>query len=285
MSGRTPSAPAHSLGKRLTRFSLVDFVLGVVAVFGLIALAGPTIVAIIGAFGRDRYSTFPPSEWTLHWFATIDPVYWQVAGTSLTLATLTTVGSIVLGVPAALALARWRGRGRAAIGTLVRSPLQIPYVVFGVAALQFYLVLDRTLGIEILGTMTGLVLAHVVIATPYMIGAVVPTATGLKENVELAAYGLGASRTRTFFTITIPGLKNAIVAGALFSFLISFDDVPVSLFLMGAGTQTLPVKLYFDTQFSLSPSLYAVAAVITVFTTAAVAILMRVVGLKRLSGR
>ncbi len=282
------TTPRESVMKQLmaraSRVSLVGIVMGAVAGLALLVLVGPTIVAIVAAFGKDRYSAFPPSGWTLEWFTTIDPSYLDAAGTSLTLAAITTVGSIVLGVPAGLALARWRGRGQAAMSTLVRSPMQIPYVVFGVASLQFFLLFGRLTGVQVLGTLWGLVLAHIVIATPYMIGAIVPTAMGLKENVELAAYGLGAGRIRTFFTVTIPGLKDAIVAGALFSFLISFDDVPVSLFLIGAGTQTLPVKLYFDTQFSLSPTLYAVAAVITVLTTLAVVLLMRIVGIKRLAG-
>lgn len=280
--GAATSAPA--VRSRRRRVAWTDVLVRLVATIAVLFLVLPTVFALVSAFGVDRFPTFPPKGLTVAWFGEIDNSFLRAARTSLVLAAATTVLSTVLGVPAGIALARWQGRGASLVSAIARSPMQIPYVVIGVASLQFYVLIAKHLDVALIGTIVGLALVHAVIATPYMIGAVSAAAVGLSRDLELAAHGLGASRVRTFFSVTLPALRNAIVAGGVFSFLISFDDVPVTLFLVGSGQQTLPVKLFFGAEFSLTPQLFAVAAVLTAVTTIVVVTLSRALGLKRIAG-
>jgi putative spermidine/putrescine transport system permease protein len=282
--GTAPAAPPSRIRRRTANLSVADIGLWGIAGIAVIFLLLPIFFALISAFGVNRFPTFPPDGLTLKWFTTIDSSYVAAAKTSLTLGLVTAAISTLLGVPAGIALARWHGRGAAFVSALVRSPMQLPYIVIGVASLQFYILVARELDITLLGTIGGIALVHAVIATPYMVGAVAPAATGLSRDLELAAYGLGASRIRTFFTVTLPALRSAIFAGAVFSFLISFDDIPVTLFLVGSERQTLPVKLFFGAEFSFTPQLFAVAATVTVITSVVLLALTRVLGLKRISG-
>jgi putative spermidine/putrescine transport system permease protein len=267
-----------------TRRSWVDGAVATVGLLGAGFLLLPTVFAVLSAFGSDRFPTFPPRGWTLHWFGEIDSTFIAAAQNSLLLGAITTVLSLVLGVPAALALARWEGRGASLVTAFARSPLQVPYVVIGVASLQFYLLVAKHTGMSLAGTIIGVALAHTVIAVPYVIGAVTASAAGLSRDLELAAYGLGAGRLRTFLSVTLPALRSAIIAGSVFAFLISFDDVPVTLFLVGADQQTLPVKMFFTAEFSLTPQLFAISAIVTAATTVALLALNRIFRLNRVVG-
>jgi putative spermidine/putrescine transport system permease protein len=277
--GRTSSP---KLVKRKT--SLIDIFLRVVATFAVVFLILPTAFAFLSAFGADRFPTFPPSDWTLGWFSRIDQGFGLAAQRSLLLAVITTGICLVLGVPAGIALARWGSRGSVLAMTFSRAPLQVPYVVIGVATLQFYVLFARLSGINLVGSLPGLAIAHAVIAVPYMVGAVAAAAENLSRDLESAAHGLGASRVRAFFLVTLPALRNAIVAGSVFTLLISFDDVPVTLFLVGSGPQTLPVKMFFTAEFSLTPELFAVSALVTVATTLSLLLLNRIFGLNKVVG-
>jgi putative spermidine/putrescine transport system permease protein len=239
----------------------------------------PTVVVAAVAVGDQSFVKFPPEGFTLRWFQTIDDRYWQAARVSVVLAAVTTAGAIVLGVPAALALVRGRFRSRPALEGLLRLPLQVPYVVVGVAFLQYYSWINRGTSIDLWGTFPGLVVAHVAIVIPFMIAAVSASLSGLNRDVDLAAYGLGANPGFTLFRITLPSIAPAIVAGSIFSFLVSFDNVPVSLFLIGGSQKTLPIEMFFDAEIANQPSLYAVGTVIALGSAAVVLIVQRLVGL------
>jgi putative spermidine/putrescine transport system permease protein len=285
VEGTTPtSTPTPEVRGRRTWPSPTDLVIRGVAVVAVVFLLLPTIFAFLSAFGTDRFPTFPPSGWTLDWFFLIDRSFFEAARQSLLLGVITAVVCLILGVPAGIAVARWGGRGATVAATFARSPLQVPYVVIGVATLQFYVTITRLTGLPLVGTPIGVAFAHAVIAVPYMVGAVAPAAAGLSRDLESAARGLGAGGIRTFGLITLPALRSAIVAGSVFSFLISFDDVPVTLFLVGSGDQTLPVKMFFTAEFSLTPQLFAVSALITVATTAVLLIVNRMFGLNKTVG-
>jgi putative spermidine/putrescine transport system permease protein len=271
-------------GRQHKRPSPTDLVIRGIAFVAVAFLLLPTVFALLSAFGTDRFPTFPPSGWTLDWFGLIDRSFLDAARQSLLLGVITTVVCLVLGVPAGIAVARWGGRGASFAATFARSPLQVPYVVIGVATLQFYVLITRLTGLPLIGTPVGVALAHAVIAVPYMVGAVAPAAAGLSRDLESAAQGLGAGALRTFGLVTLPALRGAIVAGSIFSFLISFDDVPVTLFLVGSGQQTLPVKMFFTAEFSLTPQLFAVSALVTIATTVVLLIVNRVFGLNKAVG-
>jgi len=277
VNGRAPRA------RRSTKLSFSDIAIRVVAGIGIVFLLLPTVISIIVSFGPGQFPVFPPQGWTLKWFTSIDPGYGDAALTSVILAAWTAAISITVGVPASFGLARW-GRGANVLQTLARAPMQVPYVVIGVMMLQFFVLITKTTGVPFVGTMQGLVIAHCVVAVPYVIGAVYPTACLLNTSLDDAAYGLGASRLYTFFRVVLPSLKGSIVAGTVFAFLVSFDDVPITLFLVGSNVQTLPVKLFADTEFSFTPELFAVSTLATVVTCVLVLILTKRVGTQRMSG-
>src|SRR4030095_10199873 len=148
-------------------------------------------------------------------------------------------------------------------------------VVIGVALLQFYALL------HVNGTLLGLALAHMVITVPYVVRAVTASLQGVDAEIENAARVLGASGPVAFFTITLPLARPGIVAGALFSFIVSFDNVPVSIFLLGASHMTLPVKIFTAIEYGGDPSIAAISTLLILLTGLGLAVAERWIGFHR----
>jgi putative spermidine/putrescine transport system permease protein len=205
----------------------------------LLFLSVPIIVAIGVAFGQDKIARFPPTGFSLRWFSAAfsDPTFVAALINSLQLAAFTTVLSILIGLPGAIALVRRRFPAQAALEAFLLSPLSLPGVLFGISMLFF-------LGATRFGlNWWGLLVAHVVIAVPYVLRAVLAVYRGLDRGLEEAALVLGADPWQTFWHVTLPLLRPGLAAGGLFAFLISFDNVPVSIFLTTARNNTLPVTI------------------------------------------
>jgi len=165
--------------------------------------------------------------------------------------------------------------GGALVSALLNAPLVFPGVVVGVALLQFYALMRMN------GTLVGLALAHMVITVPYVIRAVMASLQGIDPEIESAARVLGASGPAAFFTVTLPVIQPGVAAGALFSFIVSFDNVPVSIFLLGAGQMTLPVKIFTAIEYGVDPSIAAVSTMLIVLTGLGLAAAERWVGFHR----
>ena len=205
----------------------------------LLFLSMPILVAVGVAFGQDRIARFPPTGFSLRWFgaAVSDATFVGALINSLQLAALTTVLSILIGLPAAVALVRRRFPAQAALEAFLLSPLSLPGALFGISMLVF-------LGATSFGlNWWGLLVAHVVISVPYVLRATLAVYRGMDRGLEETALVLGASPWQTFRHITLPMLRPGLAAGGLFSFLISFDNVPVSIFLTTARNNTLPVTI------------------------------------------
>ena len=232
----------------------------VVLVFGFLLL--PVVVVMLASLSSTSYLTVPPRGVTLRWFGAVlrDPEYLQAIGFSLLLAGVATVGSLVAGVTASYALIRHRVPGGALISAWLNAPLIFPGVVVGVALLQFFAM------VRLNGTFVGLGLAHMVITVPYVVRAVMASLQGIDAEIENAARVLGASGPVAFFTVTLPLVRPGIAAGALFSFIVSFDNVPVSIFLLGAGQMTLPVKIFTAIEYGVDPSVAAVSTLLIIVT-------------------
>ncbi len=179
------------------------------------------------------------------------------------------------GVAASFALTRRRVRGPGAIAAVLNAPLVFPGVVVGVALLQFYAL------VHVNGTLIGLAVAHMVITVPYVVRAVTASLYGLDPEIEHAARVLGASGPVAFFTVTLPLIRPGVAAGALFSFIVSFDNVPVSIFLLGAGQMTLPVKIFTAIEYGVDPSIAAVSTMLIVATGLGLAAAERWIGFHR----
>lgn len=259
--------PAHSLG------------LWIVSLLAMAFLVAPTVFVIIVAFDPARFVSFPPHGFTTDWFGRIGSDFWAAFELSLELGAVSTAISLVLGTTAALALVRGRFAGRVFASAFARAPLQVPYLVIGIAFLQFYRLISDHGGPDLQGSFVGLVIAHTVVTVPFALSAAVTGLQQFPSNLEAAAHGLGMGRVRTFFAITLPTIRASLLAGAFFAFLISFDNVPVSLYLAGTQ-QPLPILMFQTANTAPSPALYAISTIVIVMSVLAVVVLNRFIGLR-----
>jgi len=251
-------------------------------------LLAPLVVIVAAAFGeksRGGGFAFPPPSFTLRWFAEIPGNYLHALGASVALASATVVICVLLGVPAALGLARSRWRGKAAIAALFRAPVQIPAVVTGVAFLQFYYVLGDAVGWYGAGSWIGLLIAHVFIGLPYVVGSVFAVVQRFNVRLEEAALILGASPWSTLRRVTLPVIAPGVYSGATYAFLVSFSDLPVALFLSSADVQTFPVLLFQALDYEFDPALLAVATIIIAASFAGLMLFQKWIGINALLRR
>ncbi len=263
---------AMGRGERVGRMILTGFV-AIAIVYFLLPLA-----VIVGtSFTTTAYLRFPPEGFTLAWYAKFlgDSSYLQSIGLSAVLAGSATVTAAVLGVPVALVLARGEVPAARVIAALFLSPLILPPIVIGVALLQFASVTG------IARTFAALYVGHVVLIIPYVVRTTLASLARFDAALEEAAQDLGASRTATFFLVTLPLIKPGIVAGALFAFIISWINVEISLFNTTASLMPIPVKLFNYIQYNVDPMIAAVSATTIYVAVIAVVLLDRIVGIER----
>jgi putative spermidine/putrescine transport system permease protein len=226
----------------------------------VVFLLAPIIVVIATAFTTTAYPVFPPRGFTLRWFAKFlaSVEFVEAVRLSALLATASTIVAAILGTLSGLALARFRVPGKSTISALLLSPILFPTIVLGLALLIF----DKRIGID--GTFGGLVAAHAVLTTPFVIRLVMASLAQFDPAVEEAARNVGAGWWRTFFFITLPLIRPGILAGAVFAFILSFDELVVTLFLSGPGLQTLPIRIYTYVEYSSDPTISAISTVLIV---------------------
>lgn len=226
--------------------------------FVVVFLYAPIAILLIFSFNNSELPSFPLSGFTLHWYHQFltNPDLRGALETSAIIAALSSVGAVVLGVLASIALTRRRFTGKAAVSALLLSPLVIPYVVFGISLLLLF----HTLGIP--RSILTVVIGHIVISLPYTILVLVPRLEQIDVSLEEAAFDLGASRLRTFRSITLPLILPAVVSAFLIAFTTSFDEYAVASFVVGTRA-TFPIFLYSALRFpSQLPQVIAVAVVV-----------------------
>lgn len=248
-------------------------------------LLSPLVVVIGASFnagGEYAPIRFPPESFGLEQYFNIPQRRFESIGLSLGLASLAALLACLVGVPAALGLVRSNIPGKTLVAAVFRAPLQIPSIVTGIAFLQLYYIVGDATGIYWNGTFAGLLLGHAFVATPYVVGAVTAILQRFDTRLEEAALSLGASRWRTFRRVTLPTIMPGVYAGALYAFMVSFGDVPVSIFLTAPGTLTYPVELFFDLENDFSPTILASASLVIVFCLAMLLVMQKLVGLETL---
>jgi putative spermidine/putrescine transport system permease protein len=222
----------------------------------------PSVVVIPMSFGNKMEFEFPPSTISLFLYQKFftDKMWIGSAVQSFYVA-LGTVGlSLILGVTAAYGLVRGKFPGARFLTIVFLSPMLVPVIV---VALGLYLYLSS---LRLSGTTLGLILGHTVIATPFVIVTSMAGLRHVDERLETVARVLGANRFITFWKVTLPILRPAIFAGALFAFLISFDEVVIAWFVTSPQTITLPVKMYSSIRWEISPVLAAISTMLTVLS-------------------
>lgn len=259
-----------------------------VGAFFVFLLAPLVVVAIVSFSEAGRGGiVFPPKALTLRWYGSIEREYLTALLASVALAASSVVCCVLLGVPAALGLVRARWRGKAAFAAAFRAPVQIPAVVTGVAFLQFYYLIGDASGWYGAGTWPGLLVAHVFIGLPYVVGSVVAVVQRFNAQLEEAALILGASPWAVLRRVTLPVIAPGVYSGATYAFLVSFSDLPVALFLSSADVRTFPVLLFQAMDYEFDPTLLAVATIIIAASFAAMLLFQKWVGINALlkSGR
>ena len=260
---------------------LVGSVVGLVYLF----LLAPVIVVAGASFDGGKsvagraFLQFPPSDLTLYWYENIQPRLWEALGVSVSVAAVAATVGTVLGVPAALGIVRGNLPGKTLIATLFRAPLQIPFIVIGIAFLQTYYFFADAVGFGLQGTFAGLALGHVFVATPYVVGSVGAALQRFDVRLEEAALSLGADRLTTFRRVTLPIVMPGIYAGALFAFMVSFGDVPISLFLASATYTTLPLEIFHGMEFDFDAAVLAISTVVLLGSLVVLYFIQRIVGL------
>ena len=245
-----------------------------------IFIALPLAVLVAMSFSDTDYIVFPPQGFTLRWYVQVlqDPEFLHPLAYSTMLAAGATIGSLALGTPAAFAVARYRFPGRDVLRALLLSPLIVPAIVTGIAMLRLFTAARSTdAGIQLL-------LAHTVITLPYVVRTVTASLELADTSIEEAARTLGAGRWRTFRRITVPQIAPGLAAGALFSFIISFDNYPISMWLSDAQHLPLPITLYNFIARMFDPSLAAISTLMIVLAAVLVIVLERMMGLRKAMG-
>jgi putative spermidine/putrescine transport system permease protein len=261
---------------------------GRLALDGMAALALafillPLVLVTWLAFFRQEIPSFPPEGYSVRWFAAVFGNRSFVSGFLLSLqvgVTATLIG-LALAVPASLAIARRRFLGRGAIDTLLLMPLVVPGVVLGTAIYVFQIEAEVATELPILGSTMGLVAAHALIVIPWAVRLVTASLAGFDPTIEEAAKNLGAGPWTTFRRITLPAIRPGIVAGALFGFVMSFGNLEMSLFLVGAGRTTLPIAILQYLEWKIDPTVAAASVMQIALIAAAMLVTDRFVKISR----
>ena len=230
--------------------------LGLLAAVSLIGLVFPSILVIISSFNASDFLSFPPQGWSWRWYAAMAK-NWEVrqaALLSLKVAAPVVVADLILGVPAAFALARGRFRGRDVVTTFILSPLMLPGIVVGIGLLFFYMILGLALSFPLL------VISHIVVTLPFVVSMTSARLATLYPTYEEAALNLGATQAQKFVHVVFPQLWPGIAAGAAFAFLLSFDNFTVSLFTASDRLRPLPILLFYLLRYDINPMVGAVSS-------------------------
>jgi len=241
-------------------------------------LLAPIAVVIAMSFTSGNTLAFPPEGWSLRWFAYLArrDEFLTATLVSLQVAGLASAGAVALGLPASLALTRGAFRGKPVVESALMSPMILPGIITGVALLQYFTV------VGLVRSFDRLVLAHLVICLPYAIRSISASLGGIDPSFEEASRTLGASHLRTFVKIVLPLLKPGIAAAFIFSFVTSFDNVVVSIYLIGADTVTLPIRILTYLEWQFDPSIAAISAIFVVSTVVLITLVETLTGI---SGR
>ncbi len=232
---------------------------GVGAIFALVLL--PMLVVVWLSFFRQGIPSFPPEGYSLRWYANAlqQAQFVDGFGTSIQLALIAATIGTVLGTAAAYALVRGRFRGRGALGMLLLGPLAVPGIVLGTGLYVVYIQADNVFDVMLAGTLPGLIAAHVLLTIPWAVRLVAASLAGVGAEAEEAAANLGARPLTVFMRVTLPLMRPGVVAAALFGFIQSFENLELSVLLVGPGRTTLPVAMLNYLEFRVDPTLAAVA--------------------------
>ena len=253
--------------------------------FSYVFLLSPMVVVMGASLHGGEFSAaikFPPEDPSFQWYAKIPMQQFEALGLSLIVAAAATFIAALIAVPAALGLVRSNFKGKFIVTTIFRAPLQIPAIVSGIAFLQLYYLIFDNSSLMLAGTIPGMLIGHVFIATPFLFGTIVAVLQRFDHRLEEAAHSLGAGKWRTLYRVTIPTIMPGIYSGGLYAFMVSFADVPMSIFLTAPGFVTYPVELFYALENDFDPSILASSSLVIIFCLIMLLGVQKMVGLETL---
>jgi putative spermidine/putrescine transport system permease protein len=244
----------------------------------LLFLTAPIVVILPLSFNSEPYFSYPIPGWSLRWYEHFftSPAWQRALRNSVVVATATTIVATPLGTMAALGLTRPDFPLRGMVTALLIAPMVVPSVITAVGLYFFY----SRIGLS--GSLLGLVLAHTVLATPFVVIIVGATLAGFDVTLPRAAASLGARPLWTFLTVTLPLILPGIVSGAVFAFVTSFDEVVVVIFLAAVEQHTLTREMWKGIRENINPTILAVACLMVAIS---IVVLTSVELLRRRSAR
>lgn len=263
-SRQTQARPATRRATAGERMTLGAFSLSAYAVALYLFLYIPIAILVIFSFTRDEFGV----RWTgftLDWYVRLfnDRRMMGAAVNTLYVAVASTLVSTILGTLTALAMERFRFRGRGAVDSLLYLPIVIPEIVMAVALLAFsalfFEIVRLVTGINMRRSLTTVTLAHIAFSISFVVIVVRTSLKNFDMRLEEAAADLGANRWQIFWRITFPLILPGIIGGALLAFTLSLDDFIISLFLSGPGTSLLPVEVYNKVRRAVTPEINAIS--------------------------
>jgi len=237
--------------------------LGLFCLLIAIWLLAPTLVIVPISFNEKKSLAFPPSGLSWQWYENffVNPEWSTSFFNSVKVAVLVAVLATVLGTMAAFGLDRMRSAASGFLRALLITPMVIPGVVLAIGIYAVYL------DTHLVGTTTGFVLAHTMLAIPFVLITVSASLEVFDKRLETAAASLGASRLTTFRTITLPLIAPGLLSGLLFAFVTSFDEIIVALFITSPYLKTLPVQIFTSITRDADPTVAAVGTILFLATT------------------
>jgi len=255
-----------------TRYRIWHYIYLAICTAIFIYLIAPLFVIFPLSFSHDEFLIFSeemkrldPDGFSTRWYkdmvwGTKNP--WGLAAkNSLFIAFFATIGSVLIGTLAAVGLSSRYMPYKGIIMAILISPMIVPLIISGVAI--FFFMAKAGLA----ATYTGIILAHIILGTPFVVITVTATLSGFDHSVTRAAASLGSAPINTFMKITLPLILPGVISGALFAFVTSFDEVVVVLFLAGLENTTIPIQMWVGLREQLSPTILAVATCLIIMST------------------
>jgi putative spermidine/putrescine transport system permease protein len=259
--------------------------LGGQIVVGLIVfmIAFPSLFVIYLSFSEKSYFTFPITSFSFKWYEdALSGQFLQSIVASSILALTSSILACIIGTMSAYALNRYRFWGTGFLVNFFLAPLALPQIVLAIGYLILITRIRSVSGINLTGTLPGLLIAHVLVSAPWVIRTVSAVLEQTDRAIEDAAQSLGASPWRTFFAVTLPAIMPGIVGGFVFAFIISFGNFELSLMVSQPSFEPLPIRIYHYLTEKSDPAVAAVSALVVVFVALATWIIDRLIGLQNI---
>lgn len=224
----------------------------------LLFLMIPTFIVIPMSFSSSQYLQFPPPGFSTKWYEKFfsSPAWLDSFIFSLKVGFATMILATIIGTLASLVLSRVKSKWMNLIYYIIMTPMIVPLIIIAVAIYSFFV------QSKLQGSYIGLVIAHTVIALPYVVTTVLGSLKNFDIQLEQAARSLGAPPFTAFMKITVPIISPALISGALFAFIASFDELIVSIFVSSAESKTLPVRMWEGVRLDIDPTITAISSIL-----------------------